>query len=60
MRSKWLDTCIGCNYFASSFLLFYESEEVIFKKKGKIEQCRYPTILTEQAWQNEDLLLAKR
>ena len=37
-----------------------EQEKVIFNKKGKTEQCRYQTILIEQAWQNEDLLLAKK
>ena len=37
-----------------------EREEVIFNKKHKTEQCQYPTILTEQAWQNEGLLFAKK
>lgn len=46
--------------FCKFFFAFLWKWRSNFKKKGKIEQCRYPTILTEQAWENEDLLLAKK
>lgn len=55
---------VGYMYWMQLFCMFFFAFlwkwRSNFNNKGKTEQCRYPTILTEQAWQNEDLLLARK